>query len=125
MRIQGTNVSIAKLAMGCGFDSNGKPFMWHLLRQPETEGELQNFVHDEFPATTLDEIAVQRPTACDQAVMAIGWRERRLESECLAATVTDAAANPDPIMMFIMGLFATTVRDRRWNPARKSGSDAA
>jgi len=59
-----------------------------------------------FPATPLDKIAVQRLTACDQAVMAVGWREGRQESECLAATVTDAAANPDPIMMFIMGLFA-------------------
>jgi len=59
-----------------------------------------------FPATALDEIAVQRLTACNQAVMAVGWREGRQEGECLAATVADAAANPDPIMMFIMGLFA-------------------
>ncbi len=59
-----------------------------------------------FPATTLDEIAVQRLTACNQAVMAVGWREGWQEGECLAATVADAAANPDPIMMFIMGLFA-------------------
>ena len=28
-----------------------------------------------FPATTLDEIVVQRLTACNQAVMAVGWRE--------------------------------------------------
>ena len=38
--------------------------------------------------------------------MAVGWREGRQEGECLAATVADAAANPDPIMIFIMGLFA-------------------
>ena len=38
--------------------------------------------------------------------MTIGWREWRQKGECLAATVADAAANPDPIMVFIMGLFA-------------------
>jgi DNA polymerase I-like protein with 3'-5' exonuclease and polymerase domains len=46
MRIQGTNASIAKIAMGAGFDDDGKPFMWHLL--PQYDAELQNFVHDEF-----------------------------------------------------------------------------
>ena len=59
-----------------------------------------------FPAKTLDEKAVQCLTARNQAVMAVGWREGGQEGECLAATVADAAANPDPIMMFIMGLFA-------------------
>jgi hypothetical protein len=44
--------------------------------------------------------------AMSQAVMAVGRREGRQEGECLAATVADTAANPDPIMMFIMGLFA-------------------
>ncbi len=46
MRIQGTNASIAKIAMGAGFDDDGKPFMWHLL--PQYNAELVNFVHDEF-----------------------------------------------------------------------------
>lgn len=59
-----------------------------------------------FPATTLDEIAVQRLTARNQAVVAVWWREGRQEGECLTTTVADAAANPDPIMMFIMGLLA-------------------
>ena len=67
-----------------------------------------------FPATTLDEIVVQRLTACNQAVMAVGWREGRQEGECLAATVADAAANPNPIMVCILSLFApTTVADDR------------
>jgi hypothetical protein len=59
-----------------------------------------------FPATALDEIAVQRLTACDQAVMAVGRTERRQEGESLAAPAAKAAANPDPIMVFIMSLFA-------------------
>jgi DNA polymerase I-like protein with 3'-5' exonuclease and polymerase domains len=44
--IQSTNASIAKLAMGCGTDKNGKPFMWRLL--PQFGAFLSNFVHDEF-----------------------------------------------------------------------------
>jgi hypothetical protein len=38
--------------------------------------------------------------------MAVGRREERQEGERLAATVTDAATNPDPIMVFIMSLLA-------------------
>jgi DNA polymerase-1 len=44
--IQGTNADIAKIAMGAGFDRDGKPFMWHLL--PLYGALLSNFVHDEF-----------------------------------------------------------------------------
>ena len=38
--------------------------------------------------------------------MAVGRRERRQEGECLSAKVTNAAPDPDPIMMFVMSLFA-------------------
>jgi hypothetical protein len=58
-----------------------------------------------FPATPLDELAAQRLAACDQAVMAVGRREEWEEGERLAATVADATANPNPIMVFIMSLF--------------------
>jgi DNA polymerase I-like protein with 3'-5' exonuclease and polymerase domains len=44
--IQGTNASIAKLAMGAGFDSNGQPFLWHTL--PLYKARLIKFVHDEL-----------------------------------------------------------------------------
>jgi|ERR1700693_5743343 len=60
-----------------------------------------------FPTTTLDEIPPQCLTACGQAVMAVRRGERRQEGERLAAPVAQTAANPDPIMMFIMGLFAS------------------
>jgi len=46
MPIQGLNATIAKLAMGAGYDKAGNPFMWHLLRQ--YRAKLINFVHDEF-----------------------------------------------------------------------------
>lgn len=44
--IQGTNASIAKLAMGCGYSLNGKPYLWHTL--PQYKAMLLKFVHDEL-----------------------------------------------------------------------------
>lgn len=44
--IQGTNATIAKLAMGCGYCKNGKPFLWHTL--PLYKAKLIKFVHDEL-----------------------------------------------------------------------------
>lgn len=44
--IQGTNATIAKLAMGSGFDKNGKPYLWHIL--PTFRAILIKFVHDEL-----------------------------------------------------------------------------
>jgi DNA polymerase I-like protein with 3'-5' exonuclease and polymerase domains len=44
--IQGTNASIAKRSMGCGFDKDGKPYLWHIL--PQYNAKLINFVHDEL-----------------------------------------------------------------------------
>jgi DNA polymerase I-like protein with 3'-5' exonuclease and polymerase domains len=46
MRIQGTNASIAKVAMGAGYDEEGKPFLWHTL--PQFRARLIKFVHDEL-----------------------------------------------------------------------------
>lgn len=44
--IQGSNADMAKLACGCGFDKNGLPFMWHVLKK--YKALLVGFVHDEF-----------------------------------------------------------------------------
>ena len=44
--IQGTNASIAKRAMGCGADKNGKFYLWHTL--PQYKAKVHNFVHDEL-----------------------------------------------------------------------------
>ena len=46
MRIQGTNASISKIAMGAGYDPEGKPFLWHTL--PKYRARLIKFVHDEL-----------------------------------------------------------------------------
>lgn len=44
--IQGSNASIIKRAMGCGFDKDGKPYLWHLL--PTLRAKLLSMVHDEL-----------------------------------------------------------------------------
>lgn len=44
--IQGTNASIIKLAMGCGYDRDGIPYLWHTLPQYRTK--LIKMVHDEL-----------------------------------------------------------------------------
>jgi hypothetical protein len=43
-----------KLAMGCGFDPDGKPYLWHQL-EPNYEALLCNFVYDEFVVETPEE----------------------------------------------------------------------
>ncbi len=44
--IQGTNATIAKLAMGSGCDKDGKPYLWVTL--PQYRAKLVKFVHDEL-----------------------------------------------------------------------------
>jgi DNA polymerase I-like protein with 3'-5' exonuclease and polymerase domains len=47
MGIQGANADIIKRAMGCGFDKDGKPYLWHIL-EPMYQAKLINMVHDEL-----------------------------------------------------------------------------
>ena len=51
--MQATNVDIAKLAMGCGFDPDGKPYLFHVL--PQYKARLVKFVHDELVASCPEE----------------------------------------------------------------------
>lgn len=44
--IQGTNATIIKLAFGCGYDANGKPYLWHVF--PLFRALLLKMVHDEL-----------------------------------------------------------------------------
>jgi DNA polymerase I-like protein with 3'-5' exonuclease and polymerase domains len=44
--VQGTGADMVKLALGCGFDDDGKPFAWHIM-EPEFSYLLENAVHDE------------------------------------------------------------------------------
>lgn len=61
--IQGTNADITKIAMGCGFDNDGKPFAWHLI-EPVYQSKLVNMVHDELVTESPDDQA----EACFAAV---------------------------------------------------------
>ena len=58
-----------------------------------------------FPGTALDQIAPQRLTARDQAVMAVRKREDRQEGDRLATNIADTAPDFDPVMVFVMSLF--------------------
>lgn len=55
--IQGTNATIAKLAMSCGFDQDGKPYLWHIL--PQYRSKLIKFVHDELVIQAPKHLAEQ------------------------------------------------------------------
>jgi hypothetical protein len=59
-----------------------------------------------FPGTAFHEAAPKRLAAGNEAVMAVGRRKGWQEGERLAAPVAKAAANPDPIMVSIVRLFA-------------------
>ena len=57
--IQSTNADIVKRAMGCGFDIDGKPYLWHVL--PKFKAMVLSMVHDELviqaPARFAKEVA--------------------------------------------------------------------
>jgi len=44
--VQGTNASIIKRSIGCGFDALGKPYLWHTL--PQYRAKIQNLIRDEL-----------------------------------------------------------------------------
>ena len=69
--IQGGNGDLIKLAMGCGFDSSGKPFLWHRL-EPEYGGLLENLVHDELVTEGPDEHAEEIQEATQDAILRAG-----------------------------------------------------
>jgi len=54
MPIQGTGAIMMHLAMGCGFDSDGKPYLWHTL-EPKYGALLENYVYDEFVVESPEE----------------------------------------------------------------------
>jgi DNA polymerase I len=69
MPIQSGNATIAKLAMGCGHDKNGKEFLWHVF--PKYGAKLIKFVHDELVVRCLksnaDEVALLTADAIRRA----------------------------------------------------------
>lgn len=64
--VQGTNADFIKKAMGCGFDNEGKPFLWHIL-WPIYKAMMVNVVHDELVCETLDGVAQEVKEAVGDA----------------------------------------------------------
>ena len=69
--VQGGNVDLMKLAMCCGYDSNGKPFLWHRL-EPEFGALLENLVHDELVMEAPDATAKASQEATHDAIVRAG-----------------------------------------------------
>ncbi len=59
-----------------------------------------------FPATTFHKVAPKRLATGDQTVVAIGQREGRQKGEGLPAHIAVAAPNRNPVMVFVVSLFA-------------------
>ena len=62
----------------------------------------------------LAEIALQSVAPCDQAVVAVGWRQGRQKREGFSTKSAEAPTNPNPIVRFVMRLFtaASMAHDR-------------
>ncbi len=72
-------------------------------------GHTVGIFHDRrgcFPGTSFDKVPLQGLATGDQAVMGIRKREAGKKGESRAAEVADAAANPDPVVILIVSLFA-------------------
>jgi hypothetical protein len=85
--MQATNIDIAKLAMGCGYDPQGKPYLFHIL--PKYNARLVKFVHDELVAACPEEHG--------QAVAAeIADAFKRAASEAMTKVTMEAEFNVAP-----------------------------
>jgi hypothetical protein len=78
-----------------------------------------------FPGTALYKVAPQRLTAGDQAVMRVGGREPWQESNRLPARSAHASPNLNPVLAFVMSLFApaAVAHDRVDQTNRASAHD--
>jgi ribonuclease D len=78
--IQGTNASIIKRAMGCGFDKNGVGYLWHTL--PQYKATLLNMVHDE--------LVIQCPKRFGEQVKAlVGDAFKRAAAEVMSQVIME------------------------------------
>ena len=86
--IQGGNVDLMKMAMGCGFDSNGQDFLWHIL-EPQHNALMENLVHDELVVESPEGSAQFVADAIQNAILRAGreiYKKVDMESE---ASVSD------------------------------------
>ena len=82
--IQGSNASIIKRAMGCGFDKDNKPYLWHILSQ--FMAKLLSMVHDE--------LIIQCPKRFGKQVAeAVADAFKRAAAEVMSQVVMEAEWN--------------------------------
>ena len=81
-RIQSANATIIKIAMGAGFDKDGKPFLFHVF--PKYKAKLQKMVHDELgigvPTRFAEEVAQLTKDAIRRAA-AIKMKHVEMDSD--------------------------------------------
>lgn len=86
--IQGTNSTIAKISMGCAYDADGKPFLWHIL--PKYKARLIKFIHDELviscPKRFAEQVSFEVQDAFRRAA-AIKMKSVIMESEAKTSKV--------------------------------------
>jgi DNA polymerase I-like protein with 3'-5' exonuclease and polymerase domains len=51
---QGSSADFMKRAIGCGFDKDGKPYLWHIL-EPQYGALLENYIYDELVTESPEE----------------------------------------------------------------------
>ena len=80
--IQGGNASIIKLALGSGMDSQGKPYLWHIL--PKYNAKLISMIHDELQISSPKEYSKEVAEAaadCFRRAAATVMKQVIMESE--------------------------------------------
>jgi DNA polymerase I-like protein with 3'-5' exonuclease and polymerase domains len=68
---QGTAADLMKTAMGCGFDQDGKPFLWHIL-EPQYGALIENYVYDEFVVESPEEHSEKVSELVSDAIIQAG-----------------------------------------------------
>ena len=59
-----------------------------------------------FQRTIFQEVTFERLATCDETVVAVRRRKRRQKGEGDSARFADAPSNRNPIVIFVVGLFA-------------------
>jgi DNA polymerase I-like protein with 3'-5' exonuclease and polymerase domains len=71
MPIQGTGADLMLTAMGCGEDSNGKPYLWRIL-EPKFGALLLNYVYDEFVVESPEQYSKEVEFEIEDAIIRAG-----------------------------------------------------
>jgi DNA polymerase I-like protein with 3'-5' exonuclease and polymerase domains len=71
MPIQGSAADQMMTAMGCGFDPDGRPYLWHVL-EPKYNALMENYVYDEFVVESPEEHSKEVEKAVEDAIIRSG-----------------------------------------------------